>query len=81
MVATKDDAYSMIEAMSEDDFSELKVFLNTSFGKSKKRIDAENRFVSDVKEAEESVREGNYVSLKELHSILESYLEQRKFYP
>ena len=81
MVATKDDAYSMIEAMSEDDFSELKVFLNTSFGKSKKRIDAENRFVSDVKEAEESVRKGNYVSLKELHSILESYLEQRKFYP
>ncbi len=72
MVATKDDAYSMIEAMSEDDFSELKVFLNTSFGKSKKRIDAENRFVSDVKEAEESVRKGNYVSLKELHSILES---------
>ena len=72
MVATKDDAYSMIEAMSEDDFSELKVFLNTSFGKSKKRIDAENRFVSDVKEAEESVRKGNYISLKELHSILES---------
>ena len=72
MVATKDDAYSMIEAMSEDDFSELKVFLNTSFGKSKKRIDAENRFVSDVKEAEESVRKGNYVSLKEMHSILES---------
>lgn len=72
MVATKDDAYSMIEAMSEDDFSELKVFLNTSFGKSKKRIDAENRFVSEVKEAEESVRKGNYVSLKELHSILES---------
>jgi len=81
MVATKDDAYSLIEAMSEDDFSELKVFLNTSFGKSKKRIDAENRFVSDVKEAEESVRKGNYVSLKELHSILESCLEQRKFYP
>lgn len=26
----------MIEAMSEDDFSELKVFLNTSFGKRKK---------------------------------------------
>ena len=25
MVAIKDDAYSMIEAMSEDDFSELKV--------------------------------------------------------
>ena len=72
MIATKDDAYSMIEAMSEDDFSELKVFLNTSFGKSKKRIDVENRFVSDVKEAEESVRKGNYVSLKELHSILES---------
>ena len=72
MVATKDDAYSLIEAMSEDDFSELKIFLNTSFGKSKKRIDAENRFVSDVKEAEESVRKGNYVSLKELYSILES---------
>ena len=72
MVATKDDAYSLIEAMSEDDFSELKIFLNTSFGKSKKRIDAENRFVSDVKEAEESVRKGNYVSLKELHSVLES---------
>ena len=71
----------MMQAMSEDDFSELKVFLNTSFGKSKKRIDAENRFVSDVKEAEESVRKGNYVSLKELHSILESCLEQRKFYP
>ena len=36
MVATKDDAYSLIEAMSEDDFSELKVFLNTSFVKRKK---------------------------------------------
>ena len=72
MVATKDDAYSMIEAVSENDFSELKVFLNTSFGKTKKRIDAENRFVSEVKEAEESVKKGNYVSLKQLHSILES---------
>ena len=39
MVATKDDAYSMIEAVSENDFSELKVFLNTSFGKTKKRKD------------------------------------------
>ena len=72
MVATKDDAYSMIEAMSEDDFLQLKVFLNSSFGKSKKRVKAEERFVSEVKTAEEAVRNGKYVSLEELRSILES---------
>ena len=72
MVATKDDAYSMIEAMSDVDFSELKVYLNTSFGKSKKRIEAEKRFVEEVKAAEESVKQGNYVTLSELHEFLES---------
>ncbi len=72
MVATKDDAYSMIEAMSEDDFLQLKVFLNSSFEKSEKKVKAEKRFVSEVKTAEEAVKNGNYVSLEKLHSILES---------
>ena len=72
MVATKADAYYMIESMSDVDFSELKVFLNTTFGKGKKRLDAEQKFVSEVKEAEESVKNGNYVTLKELHEFLES---------
>ena len=70
MVATKADAYLMIEAMSEVDFSHLKRFLNTAYDKSAKRIAAENRLISEVKAAEESVKQGNYVTLEQMHEFL-----------
>ncbi len=70
MIATKADAYSLIESMSDVDFSLLKGFLNSSFGKSAKRKAAEKRFISEVTAAEKSVEEGNYVTLEELHKNL-----------
>ena len=70
MVATKADAYSMIEAMSDVDFNALCIFLNSNFEKSKKRIVAEKRFVAEVSAAEKSVDEGNYVTLSEMHEFL-----------
>ncbi len=70
MVATKADAYSLIESMSDVDFSLLKGFLNNSFGKTDKRKAAEKRFVSEVTAAEKSVKEGNYVTLGDLHKNL-----------
>ena len=70
MVATKSDAYSMIEAMSDTDFNALRDFLNSTFGKSKKRMAAEKKFVAEVSAAEKSVDEGNYVTLSELHEFL-----------
>lgn len=70
MVATKADAYSMIEAMSDVDFSALRDILNSSFGKYNKRMLAEKRFVAEVSAAEKSVDEGNYVTLSELHEFL-----------
>lgn len=70
MVATKKDVYSMIDSMSEVDFSRLCVYLNSVFEKSDKRIAAEERFVSEVKAAEKSVAQGNYVTLAQLHENL-----------
>ncbi len=70
VVATKADAYSMIEAMSDVDFNALCIFLNSNFEKSKKRIVAEKRFVAEVSAAEKSVDEGNYVTLSEMHEFL-----------
>ena len=72
MVATKEEAYSMIESMSDVDFSELKVFFKYYIRKGKEKTQCWTKFVSDVKEAEESVKNGNYVTLKELHEFLES---------
>ncbi len=70
MVATKQDVYSMIDTMSESDFSKLCLFLNSSFEKSEKRKIAEEKFVSEVKAAEESVSQGNFVTLAQMHEFL-----------
>ncbi len=70
MVATKNDACSMINTMSDSDFMKLCSFLNTAFEKSAKRKAAEERFVAEVKAAEESVARGNYVTLEQLHENL-----------
>ena len=70
MVATRNDALSMINSMSDVDFSRLCEYLNSFFEKSEKRKAAEARFVSEVKAAEESVAKGNYVTLDQLHEKL-----------
>ena len=70
MVATKSEALSLIESMSDVDFSKLCVFLNKSFSKDASRKQAEEKFVSEVHEAEESVAKGNYVTLSQLHDFL-----------
>ncbi|MBE5857640.1 MAG: hypothetical protein E7296_08790 [Lachnospiraceae bacterium] len=70
MVSTKSDVYSLIESMSDTDFSELCVYLNSTYDKAEKRRQAEERFVSEVKAAETSVSEGNYISLSQLHEFL-----------
>ncbi|MCR5054105.1 MAG: hypothetical protein K6A69_04615 [Lachnospiraceae bacterium] len=70
MVATKSDAYSMIDTMTESDFTKLCAFLNTAFEKNAKRKAAEERFISEVRAAEESVANGNYVTLEQLHENL-----------
>ena len=70
MISTKADAYSMIEAMSDVDFSELRELLNSFQKKNEKRIAAEKRFIEEVTAAEKSVNEGNYITLSNLHEFL-----------
>ena len=60
----------MIDSMSDVEFSRLCIYLNSSFIKTEKRKAAEERFVSEVKAAEESVARGNYVTLEQLHENL-----------
>ena len=69
MVTTKADAYSLIERMSDVDFSALRKYLNATYEKSDKRIASEKRFVAEVSDAEKSIDEGNYVTLSELHEF------------
>jgi len=71
MVTTKKEAHSLIDNMSDNDFSKLCDYLNTSLDKTATRKAAEERFVSEVKAAEESVAKGNYVTLSELHEFLD----------
>ena len=61
----KTDAYSLIASMSEVDFLQLKLYLNSRHWKSAKRIAAEKKFVSEVRAAEESVKHGNYATLQD----------------
>lgn len=70
MVATRKDAVSLIDTMSDSDFAQLCIFLNKTIAKTEKRKNAENKFISEVKAAEESVANGNYVTLEELHKFL-----------
>jgi len=44
--------------------------LNNCFNKSEKRVAAEKRLFTEVKAAEESVKQGHYVTLTELHKFL-----------
>lgn len=70
MIATKKEACSFIESMTDVDFSKLCIFLNTSFEKSNERQAAEKRLVREVAAAEESIARGNYVTLSQLHEFL-----------
>ena len=70
MVATKNDVRYLIDTMSDKDFLRLCDFLNATFIQDDKRKAAEERFVSEVKAAEESVARGNYVTLSQLHDYL-----------
>ena len=70
MVATKKDVHSLIDKMSDVDFSKLCIYLNNSFEKSHKRISAERKFVEEVRAAENSVARGNFVESAQLHEFL-----------
>ena len=70
MVTTKTDVRNMIDSMSEFEFSQLCDFLNHTLRKSTKHKEAEARFVAEIKAAEESVADGNYVTSAELHEFL-----------
>lgn len=70
MVETKSDACAFIESMTDVEFLKLCNFLNTTFEKSAERQAAEKRFVKEVKAAEKSVVQGNYVTLSQLHEFL-----------
>ena len=71
MITSRKDACNLIDNMSDIDFTVLCDILNVRFGeKSEKRKLAEQKFVSEVKQAEESVDAGNYVTLSEMHKIL-----------
>lgn len=70
MVATKAEAKDYISSMSDVEFSYLCDFINTNLLKTESRKAAEKRLVSEVKAAEKSVAEGNYVTLSELKASL-----------
>lgn len=71
MVATREEAFTFIKSMTDVDFSKLCVFLNTAYEKSPERQASEKQFISEVKAAEKSVAQGNYVTLPQLHEFLD----------
>ncbi len=71
MISTRKEVRNMIDNMSDIDFTVLCDIINLRFGeKTENRIANEKRFVSEIKEAENSVNAGNYVTLSEMHKIL-----------
>lgn len=70
MINTKTDACDMINAMSDVEFSQVREFLNEDFFKSAKKKVAEVKFIAEIKAAEESVANGNYVTSSEIHEFL-----------
>ena len=71
MITSRKDARNFIDTMSDMDFTILCDILNVRFGeKTDQRIAAEEKFVSEVKKAEDSVKAGNYVTLEQMHDIL-----------
>jgi hypothetical protein len=71
MVSTKSEAREFISAMSESDFAYLCELLNTKFSeKSEQRLVAEQKFVNEVKKAEDEVAKGHYVNSAQLRKYL-----------
>jgi hypothetical protein len=71
MVSTKSEAREFISDMSESDFAYLCELLNTKFcEKSEQRLEAEMKFVNEVKKAEDEVAKGRYVTSEQLREYL-----------
>ena len=70
MVATKKEAMNLVESMTDGEFVQLCNYLNNTFLKESKRKLAEKKFIAEVKAAEESVANGNYVTSAQLHEFL-----------
>lgn len=71
VVKTKTEVQEFITSMSDVDFTMLCEFLNTRFfSKSETRKAYEERFIREVKSAEESITNGQFVTSEELHEFL-----------
>lgn len=71
VLKTRTDAQEFIASMSDVDFAQFCDFINAKFfSKSEKYKSSEERFVREVKEAEESIANGHFVTSKELHEFL-----------
>lgn len=71
VVKTRTEAQEFIASMSDVDFTRFCEFLNTKFfSKSETRKAYEERFVREVKKAEESIAKGHFVTSEELHEFL-----------
>ena len=71
VLKTRTDAQEFIASMSDVDFARFCEFINTKFFfKSEKRKSCEERFVREVKEAEELMADGYFVTSEELHEFL-----------
>lgn len=70
MVATKKEAMNLVESMTDIEIVQLCNYLNNTFLKESKRKLAEKKFIAEVKAAEESVSNGNFVTSTQLHEFL-----------
>ena len=70
MVATKKEAMNLVESMTDIEIVQLCNYLNNTFLKESKRKLAEKKFIDEVKAAEESVSNGNFVTSTQLHEFL-----------
>lgn len=70
MVATKKEAMNLIESMTDIEIVQLCNYLNNTFLKESKQKSAEKKFIAEVKAAEESVSNGNFVTSIQLHEFL-----------
>ncbi|MBR5577498.1 MAG: hypothetical protein IKW28_00715 [Lachnospiraceae bacterium] len=71
VVKTRTEAKEFIASMSDVDFAKVCEYLNTKFFlKSENKKACEERFIKEVKKAEESIEQGHFVTSKELHEFL-----------
>ena len=70
MVATKKEAMTLIESMTDIEIVQLCNYLNNTFLKESKQKSAEKKFIAEVKVAEESMSNGNFVTSIQLHEFL-----------